>query len=188
VHRLGRKDIPGLLQSDNTKSVANKGYREIAQQSLNFMQKNMVGEDGAYYYFDYEKQGAFLTGQSISNSWGLLAFVEGYETLNDEKYLQSAKKIADYSLAEIYDWNSGGFFERHSRDAKFYAPNERIDLSKPFEENAVFAYGMLKLYLLTGNLEYLEAGIKTLGYLSGRFGGLDETYYFLESAKIVKNN
>src|SRR3989338_5071286 len=108
--------------------TGNVQYYEFAQHSLDFIQKNMFGEYGAYYYFDYEKQGAFLTGQSISNSWGLLAFVEGYETLRDEKYLETAKKIADYSLAELYDCNSGGFFERHSKDAKFYAPNERIDL------------------------------------------------------------
>ena len=174
-----------LYLYDKTRSTQ---YKEVAQQSLDFMRENMVGEDGAYYYFDYEKQEAFLTGQSISNSWSLLAFADGYGALKDDKYLQTAKEIADYSLTELYDWNSGGFFERHSKDTMFYAPNERIDLSKPFEENAVFTYGMLKLYLITGNLEYLEAGIKTLGYLSDKFGGLDETYYFLESIKIIKDN
>ena len=168
--------------------TGSKEYRQIAGRSLDFMQENMVGEEGASYYFDYEKQEAFLTGLSISNTWGLLAFVEGYEILNDERYLQTARGIADYSLAELYDGDAGGFFERHSKDTGFYAPNEHIDLSKPFEENAVFAYGMLRLYLLTGDPAYLEAGIKTLGYLSGRSGGLDESYYFLESARVVRDN
>ncbi len=162
-------------------------YEEVARQSLDFVQKKMVGQDGVYYYFDYDKQEAFLTGQSVSNSWGLLAFIDGYEILKNKEYLQTAVKIADYSIQYLYDWNSGGFFERHSKDAIFYAPNERIDLSKPFEENAVFAYSMLKLYLLTNNFEYLESGIKTIGYLSNKFGGLDEAYYFLEAVKIVKD-
>lgn len=161
-------------------------YGEVARRSLDFLQERMVGDDGANFYFDDDLQEAFLTGQSVSNAWALLAFVEGYEVLHDERYLKTAAALADYALAELYDWKSGGFFDRHSRDAEFYAPNERIDLSKPFEENAVFAYGTLKLYLQTGRLEYLEAGVKTLGYLSDKFGGFDEAYYFLEAAKAAR--
>ncbi len=168
--------------------TGNPRYKEVAQKSLDFLQERMVGQQGADYYFDDEKQEAFLTGQAVSNAWGLLAFTDGYGALKKDEYLQTAIKIADYSLANLYDWNSGGFFERHSTDTEFYAPNERIDLSKPFEENAVFAYGMLRLYGLTDNLEYLEAGIKTIGYLSDKFRSFDGTYYFLESIKIIRDN
>ncbi|MBI2107473.1 sulfite exporter TauE/SafE family protein, partial [Candidatus Woesearchaeota archaeon] len=163
-------------------------YKEIAKESLNFLQNNLVGEEGAYYYFDYEKEKPFLTGQAISNSWAILAFLDGYDSLKEQSYLKSAKELADYSLDNLYDWNAGGFFERNSKDTEFYAPNERIDLSKPYEENAVFSYGMLRLYLLTGNLEYLESGLKTLGYLLSKGSGLDETYHTIKSFQLVKKN
>ncbi|MCH8328865.1 MAG: DUF255 domain-containing protein [Nanoarchaeota archaeon] len=163
-------------------------YKEIAQKSLNFLQNKMIGKEGAYYYFDYEKNKAHLTGQIISNSWALLAFLDGYGVLKEKNYLETAVQIANYSLNNLYDWNSGGFFERNSKDKEFYAPNERIDLSKPYEENAVFSYGMLRLYSITGNLEYLEAGLKTLGYLLDMTSGLDETYYVIKASQLVKEN
>lgn len=165
----------------------NERYKEIARKSLDLLQDNLVGEEGAYYYFDYEKEKPFLTGQSISNSWSILAFLDGFDILNEESYLTTAKEIADYSLNNLYDWNAGGFFERNSKDTEFYAPNERVDLSKPYEENAVFSYGMLRLYLITGNLEYLESGLKTLGYLSNKGSGLDETYYTIKAFQLVKD-
>lgn len=163
-------------------------FKDISEKSLSFLQEKMVGDDGAHYYFDYEKDKAFLTGQSVANSWAVLAFLDGYDGLNDESYLETAKQIADYSLANLYDWNSGGFFERNSKDEEFYASNERIDLSKPYSENGVFSYSMLRLYLITGNLEYLESGLKTLGYLLDRASGLDETYYVIKASQLVKSN
>ena len=78
-----------------------------------------------------------------------------YEYVTDERY----------SLSTLYDWNSGGFFERNSGDIESYAPYEQVDLTKPYEENAVFSFAMLRLYLITGELAYLDSGLKTLGYL-----------------------
>ncbi|MEK6837853.1 MAG: DUF255 domain-containing protein, partial [Nanoarchaeota archaeon] len=163
-------------------------YKEIAEKSLDFLQKNMVGSEGAYYYFDYDKRKPFLTGQSVSNSWAILAFLDGYEAFEEPSYLKTAEQLAKYSLDSLYDWKSGGFFERNSKDASFYAPNERVDLSKPYEENAVFSYAMLRLYVITGNLEYLESGLKTIGFLLGRAGGLDESYYMIKASRLALDN
>jgi len=161
-------------------------YKEVGKESLDFLQYNLVGVEGAYYYFDYEKEKPFLTGQAISNSWAILAFLDGYDSLEEQSYLETAEQIANYSLDNLYDWNSGGFFERNSKDVEFYAPNERVDLSKSYQENAVFSYGMLRLYLLTENLEYLESGLKTLGYLLTKDSGLDETYYAVKAFQLVE--
>ncbi len=163
-------------------------YKAIGKESLDFLQNNLVGEEGAYYYFDYEKEKPFLTGQAISNSWAMLAFLDGYDNLKEQGYLETAEQIANYSLDNLYDWGAGGFFERNSKDVEFYAPNERVDLSKSYEENAVFSYGMLRLYLLTENLEYLESGLKTLGYLLTKGSGLDETYYAVKAFQLVEDN
>jgi cytochrome c-type biogenesis protein len=160
-------------------------YREISDKSLSFLEQHMIGKDGVYYYYDYEKKRPFLTGQSISNSWVLLAFVEGYEKLGDEKYLTTAEAIAGYALSYLYDWNAGGFFERNSRDADFYAPNERLDLAKPYAENAVFSYSLLRLYQITGDLKYLEAGMKSLARLISNFKPQDETYYLIKAARLA---
>jgi cytochrome c-type biogenesis protein len=166
----------------------NKAYAKIAMKSLDFIQDEMISHHGAYYFYDYEKARPFLTGQSIANSWALLAFLDGYAVSKEKKYLATAVQIARYSLNNLYDWNSGGFFERNSRDAELYGPYEKIDLSKPYRENAVFSHAMLRLYQITGDLAFLESGLKTLGYLMIKSGSLDEMYYVLKTAELVREN
>jgi uncharacterized protein YyaL (SSP411 family)/cytochrome c biogenesis protein CcdA len=163
-------------------------YEEISRKSLNFIMGNMIGSEGAYYYYDYEREKPFLTGQAVSNSWAMLAFLDGYAVLREEDYLRTSVQLAGYSLDTLYDWNSGGFFERNSKDSELYAPYEVIELSKPFQENAVFSYALLRLYLITGDLVYLESGLKTLGYILARPGGPDEMYYVLKASGLVEDN
>jgi uncharacterized protein YyaL (SSP411 family) len=91
-------------------------YGEAAEITLNFLEDHMIGNEGAYYYYDYGRKQPFLTGQTVSNAWALLAFVDGYSVLEKKKYLRTAERIAEYSLQNLYDWNAGGFFERNSKD------------------------------------------------------------------------
>lgn len=170
-------------------TIGNEQYKQAAQKCLEFMSSEMIGEHGAYSYYDYEKQKPFLTGQSISNSWAITAFLDGYDLLKNKDYLNTAEKLATYSLFNIYDWKSGGFFERNSRDSEMYAPNEQIDLSKPYQENAVLADAMLRLYTTTNKIAYLESGLKTLGYiLATRPRSPDDMYYTVKASQTVKEN
>jgi uncharacterized protein YyaL (SSP411 family) len=164
-------------------------YASIARKSLHFLMDKMTGGRGAYHYFDFEKKQSFLTEQTLSNSWAMLAFLEGHDILREQKFLKKAKELADYSLDNLYDWNSGGFFERNSNDTYSYAPHERIDLTKAYQENAVFSYSMLNLYLATSDLKYLESGLKTLGFLlTINPGRLDEMYYTVKAFQLVNDN
>jgi uncharacterized protein YyaL (SSP411 family)/cytochrome c biogenesis protein CcdA len=167
---------------------AKQEYKKLIENNLAFLQKNMISTEGAHYYFDEEKQKAFLTGQANANAWALLAFTEAADQLKNKDYQETAEQLADYSLDTLYDWDSGGFFNRNSDDVENYAPNERIDLSKPYEENAVFAYSMLRLYQITYNAEYLEAGVKTMGDLTGKSQGYDEMYYFFQALNLIRDN
>ena len=130
--------------------TGNKEYKEMAEKSLDFFSNEMVTNEGVYHFIK-EDGTKGVRGSILDNSHMLLSFVEGYEILGKEKYLEIAKRIADYSLDNLYDWNSGGFFERNSPDTNLYAPGETIDLSKPIEENSIIAYALLKLYKQTGN-------------------------------------
>jgi cytochrome c-type biogenesis protein len=163
-------------------------YKDVVTTSLDFTQKNMLGKHGAFYYYDYDKKESILTGQSIANSWALLSFVHAYNILDEDKYLEEAQNVAQYSLDNLYDWKSGAFFERNSKDEEFYSPNEMLELNKPTQENGVFAYGLLKLYLATDQLEYLEAGLNSLGLAMQRLGNLDDSYFVTKSMELVKDN
>jgi uncharacterized protein len=162
-------------------------YKKIAQNSLGFMRKETITKEGAYHYVtpEYKKE---VRGTTLDNSYALLAFINGYETLNEEEYLKTAKELADYSLENLYDWNSGGFFERNSPDKNLYPPGEHIDLAKPGEENSIMIYSLLKLHKKTGNPAYLNAAIKSLGNKINQIGGLDSGYYYIKSAEFILEN
>jgi len=165
----------------------NEKYKEIAEKSLNFYAKEMITDKGPYHFkkIDGEKG---VRGTLLDNSYLLLAFIEGYETLEDEEYLKTAIKIADFSLDNLYDWNSGGFFERNSPDTELYAPGENILLSKPTQENGIIAFALLKLYKATNYELYLDAAIKTIGIKIGEVSGLDTGYYFIRSSQFILEN
>lgn len=164
--------------------TGNEEYKEMAEKSLNLFSREMITDKGAYHY-QKEDGSKGVRGSLLDNSYLLLAFTKGYEVLGDEKFLSVAEKIAQYTLKNLYDWNSGGFFERNSPDTNLYAPGENIDLSKPTEENGIIAYALLKLYKQTGDIEYLNAGIKTLGSKIDEAGGLDRGYYIMKAAQFA---
>lgn len=162
-------------------------YELMAEISLDFFSKNMVDDNGAYHYFKIDGSKG-VTGSLLDNSYLLLALAEGYDVLGKEEYLEAAKKIADYSLENLYDWNSGGFFERNSHDKELYAPGENILLSKPMQENGVIAFALLKLHKQTNNSLYLNAGIKTIGSKLAEISGLDRAYYYVKAAQFIMEN
>ena len=165
----------------------NEEYKEMAEKSLNFFQNEMLDENGAYHYKKIGGEKA-VQGNLLGNSYLMLAFIEGYDVLGKKDYLESSKKIADYSLNNLYDWNYGGFFERNSKNIELYAPGENINLRKPDAENGIIAYAFLKLYQQTNNSIYLNAGIKTIASEIMNTGGLDNGYYYIKSSQLIINN
>jgi len=166
--------------------TGNEEYKTMASKSLGFFSDEMVSDKGAYHYYSAGEKG--VRGSLLDNSYLLLAFVEAYEVLGDDSYLDSAKELADYSLDNLYDWNSGGFFERNSPDIELYAPGDHINLRKPSVENGIISYAMVKLYSHTSDLAYLNAGIKTLGAKISSVGSLDFGYYYIKAAQYVTDN
>jgi len=155
-------------------------YKEMSQRSLDFF-ISRIDENGAHHYYS-DTTG--VQGSLVDNAYLLLASVEGYEVLSDEKYLDAAISLADYSLENLYDWNSGGFFERNSEDTGYYAPGENTRLNKP-AENGLMAYGLLKLYNQTKDEKYLSAAVLTLGNRINGISGLDSGYYYILAAEMV---
>jgi len=176
-----------LTYLDIWETSQNEKHRKMAAQSLDFFRQNMVTEKGAYHYYRNNGEKG-VTGSLLDNSYLLLAFVEGYEVLGQDAYLDTAINLADFGLDNLYDWNSGGFFERNSPDTELYAPGENLDLSKPPPENAIMAYGMLKLYELTDDPRYLIAGTRTIGAKISEAPGLDRGYYFAKTAQFMLVN
>lgn len=168
-------------------ATKNAKYREMADNSLHFFEHNMISDNGVYHYQDINGTRA-VRGSLSDNSYMLLAFVEGYDTLGKQEYLQTAQNIANYTIDNLYDWYGGGFFERNSPDTNLYPSGQQVSLAKPSEENGIISYALLRLYVDTGSVAYLDCAIKTIGNQADRISPLDEGYYYVKAAKFVKDN
>ena len=167
----------------------NETYKNIAEKSLNFFLENMLSDDkGVYHYYDTYKNEKGLTGNLFDNSYFLLALVEGYEKTQNEIYLDTAKKIANYSIENLYDYNSGGFFERNSKDLELFSYGDNIVLDKPSEENSIMSYALAKLYIMTNDINYLYTSAYTFTNKIQNSGGLDRFYYFALTYDFYKEN
>jgi len=168
--------------------TGNQEYKTIATEALVFMMSEMMDDSGAYHYKQDDGERG-VRGLLLDNAYLLLALTEAAHVLGDDVYTQRAEELATYILGNLYDWHTGGFFERNSPDLDLYAPGEHIALSKPVEENGIAAYAMLRLSQLTTNdtsTLYLNAGIKTLGMLILSIGGSDNDYYIMQSARYAE--
>ncbi len=176
--------IAYLYMYNVTKNVK---YKEIADNSLLFFEDNMISDKGVYHYQDINGTRA-VRGSLLDNSYMLLAFVDGYDTLGNLGYLQTAQNIANYTLDNLYDWYGGGFFERNSPDANLYPNGQQVSLAKPSEENGIISYALLRLYKDTNNVAYLDCAIKTIGNQADHIAPLDEGYYYVKAAQFVHDN
>jgi len=172
---------------DLWQQTKNSEYQAMAEKSLDFFASAMVNDDGAYHYFKPDgKRG--VQGSLADNAYLLLMFAEGYDVLGNDIYLDAANQVANFSLDNLYDWNSGGFFERHSSDKTLYAPGEHILLEKPVEENGIIAYALLLLADKADNTLYLNAALKTVGLNLGAVASLDRGYYYVKAAQYIQAN
>ncbi|MCH7850378.1 MAG: DUF255 domain-containing protein [Nanoarchaeota archaeon] len=162
-------------------------YKDMSKKSLDFFAKNMIGEFGAYHYFNIKGEKG-VRGSLLDNSYLMLAFVRGYEVFREVEYLDAAKKLAVYQQNNLYDWNSGGFFERNSPDLELYALGDNVLLNKPASENGVAAFAFLKLYGYTNEQSHLLMGYRTIGNQIEGTPGMDRGYYMIQAIEEFNEN
>jgi unsaturated chondroitin disaccharide hydrolase len=152
-------------------------FKEIAVAHANTAMKNFVREDGSVRHivgfdpftgeFDREYAGqGYSEGSSWTRgqSWGIYGFTLSYIYTGDEKYLETAQKIAEYILSDMPE--------------TFLVP---IDYRQPKEDDledstaaAITAGGFIELSKCLDKLgetdkaeKYLEAAVKLLKVLDG---------------------
>ncbi len=163
-------------------------YTEAAVKSIDFFVDELLTDEGVLHYYDPLHDEKKLDSQIVDNAWFLLALVEAYERTGDEKYLDAAEEVAEFSFERLYDWNVGGFFERNSRNADDYVQRDMISLSKPAQENGVMIYALARLYTHTDDVRYLNAALKSYGLFEQRISGLDRSIHFILAAQYFVEN
>ena len=109
--------------------------------------------------------GARLEGSLDDQIFGAIALVDAYEGTLDPKYFAAARAAADFAMAEYFDAEGGGFFDR----AANAPPMGGLELRrKPLQDsptpgaNSSAAVLLDRLYAYTGDARYRSAAEATL--------------------------
>jgi len=100
-------------------------YAEAAQRAVDFILKNMRGQDSGLFHRYRDGQAAIVANV---NDYVFLIFglIELYEATFDVKYLKSALNLNVYLLRHFWDTSDGGFYFTHDKDEKLLTRRKEI--------------------------------------------------------------
>ncbi len=120
--------------------------------------------------FAHRIGGARLDGSLDDQIFAGIALLDAYEATLDRKYFDAARRTTDFAIAEYYDAEGGGFFDR----ASGAPPMGGLDMRrKPLQDspapgaNSCAAILLDRLHGYTGDARYLECAEKTLEAFAG---------------------
>ena len=172
--------------------LGDERYKRVALDAISFFEEKMITENGVFSYYDDKKKRGLLDGNLVDNAWFALALLAAYEGTGDRRYLRIAEEsVIGFALRRLYDPKGGGFFERRSTSRDLYREGELFSDDKPYKENGVMAYALLKAYRLTGKEEYLKRAEETMGRFLAKFmtGELDRVspYFYRVAYTLLRS-
>lgn len=151
--------LKGLVNA--YQAFADEKFLNMAIQNINFIQKNMMKDDGGIYR-NYKNGKANISG--FLDDYALLidVLISLYEVTFKEDYLSSAKALTSYVLDHFADQESGMFFYTSNKDEELIARKYEVMDNVIPASNSVMAWNLKKLGLLFDNPHYITTYQKML--------------------------
>jgi uncharacterized protein YyaL (SSP411 family) len=138
---------------DSYKALENENYLVLALKNANFIIKNLWSSEGNLYH-NYKNEKSTINGYLEDYCFVISAFISLYEVTFDEKWLQYAKQLTDYSLEHFYDEKSGFFaFTSNIDEALITSHFETEDNVIP-ASNSVMGKNLFQLNIYFENSYY----------------------------------
>lgn len=145
---------------DAFSAFSEKKFRDAALKNGEFILKNMMNEEGRLNR-NYKSGKSTINAFLDDYTYTIEAFINLYEATFDERWIYSAKKLADYILIHFKDERSGFFFYTSDLDDPLIA--RKIDFSDNVTpaSNSSLAEGLFKLsrFFSTDNYEELAGNL-----------------------------
>ena len=154
----------------------NDGYIEIAKKAYDFINDNMVKEDGSLYISYREGK---MRGNGLLDDYAYLAWasLELYKSTFSPEYLENAKDIYFKIEERFYDINGGYFLSPENNSDLIYRPKEFYDGAVP-SGNSVVAYVLSLLSKYTGSLQIEKMSEKQVKVIASLAGEQPQNYVF----------
>ena len=171
------------------KAIGTKRYLEIALQNADFILKKILTSEGNLKH-SYKDGKATINGFLEDYAHVIQAFISLYEVTFDEKWLQNAKQLTDYTFDNFYDEKAQFFsFTSHQDEALITNHFEVEDNVIP-ASNSVMADALFKLSIYFNNsyyekicLQMVRNIVPTVDYPSAYSNWLDVLFHFSEQNK-----
>ncbi|WBL21991.1 thioredoxin domain-containing protein [Zunongwangia sp. HRR-M8] len=140
-------------------------FLEIASKNANFIFEKQCSSDFRLYH-SYKNGKSKINGYLEDYAFTIEAFVKLYEVTFDEKWIDLAKKMLQYSIKNFHNAENGLFnFTSLEDDPLISTPVEFTDNVIP-ASNSVMANNLFKLSKLLRNMEYQDIAVKMLKVIS----------------------
>ena len=146
---------------DAYKALEDENYLILALKNADFIIKNLWSGDGNLFH-NYKNEKSTINGYLEDYCFVISAFISLYEVTFDEKWLQYAKQLTDYSLEHFYEEKSGFFaFTSNLDEALITAHFETEDNVIP-ASNSVMGKNLFQLSIYFENSFYEKVSQRML--------------------------
>jgi uncharacterized protein len=135
--------------------LKNSHYLEVAIKNANFILSNQFNKDGSLYH-TYKEGKSSINGFSEDYATVIEAFISLYQVTLNEKWLNSAKKLMDYTIVNFQDKKSNLFFFTSNKDSNLITRKMEIMDNVMASSNSVLANNLFKLSHYYSNANYAK--------------------------------
>lgn len=130
--------------TDAYRVFGNDDYLAIAEKNANFIVNNQLREDGGLNH-NYKNGKSSINGYLEDYAATIDAFITLYENTLDEKWLTTAKGLANYTFDHFFDSASNMFFFTSNEDASLVSRSIEYRDNVIPASNSIMAKNLFKL-------------------------------------------
>ncbi|MEO7976468.1 thioredoxin domain-containing protein [Flavobacterium sp.] len=143
------------------RAFKNPHYKEIALRNANFILNNQLQKDGSLNH-SYKEGKSSIFGFSEDYATVIDAFIALYQITLDEKWLNTAKKLTDYTITHFWDKKSNMFFFTSNTSTNLIARKMEIADNVIPASNSILAHNLFLLGHYYSNNTYSKNAQKML--------------------------
>lgn len=141
-------------------------YIEKAIQNATFIKENQINADGSMFH-SYKDGKSTISGFAEDYAHTILAFIELYQATFNEKWLDLAKQLADYTIEHFLNKETQMFYFTSNKDHNLIARKTEVFDNVIPSSNSVLAESLFKLGHYYSNKAYLIIAEQMLSNMSG---------------------
>ncbi|GAA4269143.1 thioredoxin domain-containing protein [Hyunsoonleella aestuarii] len=147
--------------NDAYRVLENKNYLNSAIQNAEFIIGNQLREDGGLYH-TYKNGKSTINGYLEDYAATIDAFISLYETTLNEKWLNTARDLANYTFDHFYDESSKMFFFTSNEDDSLVSRSIEYRDNVIPASNSIMAKNLFKLSHYFDNSHFSKTAMTML--------------------------